>query len=399
MVYGINKGSNCVDYVFSILLLAFTSFEFFFREESLFFVLTGLAIICSLNKKYYIYPSILVCFVVFILCYIFQYIYIENYEITSVISRTIHLLGCICIAQLIYKHFIDTYINIIYWLSLISIIIYLSCTITPGIKDFLINNIAPYFISLNAETAIQEGGGINVLVYNFQVNSTLDSVGLMRNCGPFWEPGMYAVFLDIALFFNLFIKQSAHKFFNVIILLSIITTFSTGGYVTTALIFLFYVFTRHNVLLKIIGLIIFITVLIFTINLDFIGDKIATQFNSAEVGNDVSRFSAILTQFEMIKDYPLTGGAQLADYTDTKTLASGLFYTFIQYGIPVGLFFYIMFYKAIRQLFINYSNALRNSILFFILLLGLSISQTIFANDFFITFLFIGLLHKKYEIL
>ena len=139
--------------------------------------------------------------------------------------------------------------------------------------------------------------------------------------------------------------------------------------------------------------------LIFTINLDFIGDKIATQFNSAEVGNDVSRFSAILTQFEMIKDYPLTGGAQLADYTDTKTLASGLFYTFIQYGIPVGLFFYIMFYKAIRQLFINYSNALRNSILFFILLLGLSISQTIFANDFFITFLFIGLLHKKYEIL
>ena len=60
------------------------------------------------------------------------------------------------------------------------------------------------FPSLNVHDAVFEGGGLNIIIYNFQTAVLLEIVGFLRNCGPFWEPGMYAVFLNIALAFNLF---------------------------------------------------------------------------------------------------------------------------------------------------------------------------------------------------
>lgn len=397
MEYGINRKSY-VDYIFFILLLVSTSFEFFFRAEAAFFIMTLFAFFYCFNKKYY--PSYLIyfSFIIFILCFIIQWIVIDSFKITSVISRFIFLYGSYLVACIISKRFLIIYQNVIYWITFISIIIYLSCTLSPTLKDFLINNIAPYFTSLNAASAIQEGGGINILIYNFQTKNLLDSVGFMRNCGPFWEPGMYAVFLSIALFINLFVYKCPRKYFNELMIFSLVTTFSTGGYVALSTILLFYVMTKKNILVKIISIIIFIISLSFLFNLDFVGNKIIEQINSAETGNDISRFSAILTQFEMIRDKPITGGAIIEDYVDPEdstTLASGLFFTFIQYGIPIGILFYILYFISIKGLFKQNTNNQAKSIMFFILLLILSISQTIFANSFFISLLYVGLLNKN----
>ena len=255
MEYGINRKSY-VDYIFFILLLVSTSFEFFFRAEAAFFIMTLFAFFYCFNKKYY--PSYLIyfSFIIFILCFIIQWIVIDSFKITSVISRFIFLYGSYLVACIISKRFLIIYQNVIYWITFISIIIYLSCTLSPTLKDFLINNIAPYFTSLNAASAIQEGGGINILIYNFQTKNLLDSVGFMRNCGPFWEPGMYAVFLSIALFINLFVYKCPRKYFNELMIFSLVTTFSTGGYVALSTILLFYVMTKKNILVKIISIIL-----------------------------------------------------------------------------------------------------------------------------------------------
>lgn len=55
------------------------------------------------------------------------------------------------------------------------------------------------FPSLNAEIAVDEGGGRNFVIYNFQTSFISEIIGFSRNCGPFWEPGMFA-FLSICPF-------------------------------------------------------------------------------------------------------------------------------------------------------------------------------------------------------
>lgn len=397
MEYGINKypKTSNIDYIFFIVLLASTSFEFFFRSELVFFIITFLSIIYCLNKIIAATPIIYFSFIIFIICYILQFATIDSYKFTSIISRCIYLFGSYFIACIIYKRFIIIYQNVIYWIALMSLIIYIVCTLIPSIKEYLIYNVAPIFTSLNASTAVQEGGGINILIYNFQTRNVLESVGLMRNCGPFWEPGMYAVFLSMGLFLNLFVNKCSRKQFNLILIISLISTFSTGGYISLLTILLFYILTKHNSIIKLIGILTFIGLTLIIFRLDFIGEKINNQITSAEIGTDVSRFSAILTQFQMIKDSPIIGGMLISDYVDTDettTLASGLFYVFVQYGIPVGIIFYILLYKSIRKLLSQYNSKKSIHICFFILLLILSISQTIFSNNFFMGLLYAGLL-------
>lgn len=400
MEYGINRRyRQSVVYITFVLLLAFTNFEYFFREEYLFFALSLGALLYSIKRKYNSPISVYVCLITFFLCYLMQYFSIEGYKITSVISRSIYLWGAYFIARIIYKHFISIYLEVIYWLSIISLVIYLGCTFFPQIKFFLMEQIAPYFISLNVDSAIQKGGGINILIFNFQTKNLLDSVGLMRNSGPFWEPGMYAVFLSIGLFFNLFVSSSKRRYFNWWLGLSLLTTLSAGGYIAAAFIFMLYVLTRTSIWLKILGVAVFIVSLSFISELDFVGTKISNQVSSAEVGNDVSRFSAILTQFEMIKDSPIIGGASISDYVDTDeaTLASGFFFVFIQYGVPIGIFFYIMFFKSLKRFIFSYHGSSKLAFLFIALFVLLSISQTIFSNAFFLVLLFVGLLRKTYK--
>ena len=399
MEYGINRYERCINYIYFILLIAFSSFEYFFREEVTFFAISLGAFIYCLKRKYTTPISVYICFGVFSLCYIMQYLGIDSYKITSIISRSIYLWGSYFIARIIYKRFVSVYLEVIYWISLVSIIIYLACIIFPALKDFLMDQVAPYCVSLNVESAVQRGGGINILIYNFQTRNLLDSVGLMRNCGPFWEPGMYAVFLSVGLFFNLFVLRSIRTYFNLLLGLSLLTTLSTGGYIAATFIFMLYVFTRNRLWLKFVGVLLFIVSLNFISDLDFVGIKISNQLSSAEVGNDISRFSAILTQLEMIKDAPLIGGASINDYVDTEeaTLASGFFFVFIQYGIPIGLFFYFILFKSLKRLIISYDRSTSVALLFICLLLILSISQTIFSNSFFLVLLFVGLLRKTYK--
>lgn len=62
-------------------------------------------------------------------------------------------------------------------------------------------------------------------VYNF---ITLEPE---RNCGPFWEPGIYATWLVLALVFLNYVPKIKHRLLcNVILILSIISTVSAAGY-------------------------------------------------------------------------------------------------------------------------------------------------------------------------
>ena len=239
--------------------------------------------------------------------------------------------------------------------------------------------------------------GEELLYYNFQTEYLLPGINMMRNCGPFWEPGMFAVYLSIALFFNLFAVHSKRKCCNIVFALSLITTFSTGGYIGGAFILILYALKQRNIFLTLLVSALVVVSIWGLMNLDFVGGKIIEQMNSATLGDGRSRFGAFISQIELIKMSPLFGGADFTTLTggDRRTLASGTLLPFILYGIPVGIVFYGYMLKAVKQLLSAYTQYPYYGIMFFVLLLILSFSQTIFSQEMFLIILFVGLMTQK----
>lgn len=387
-----------VDYVLFVLVLAFTTFEFFFREEMLFWFLAFIAGCVFIGTRRAVnVKSIYSIFLIFILLYVFQYLYQDRYKITSVLSRCITLFGSFFIAYYFRKRFVKIFVDVIYYISIISLLFY-GLSFIPSIKSFLMYQIAPHFVSLNVEEAVQEGGGINILFYNFQTEYLLPGINMMRNCGPFWEPGMFAVYLSIALFFNLFAVHSKRRYCNIIFVLSLITTFSTGGYVSGLFILVLYAFQQKNIFLALLGIGCVVMGIWGFMNLDFVGKKIIEQMNSATLGDGRSRFGAFISQIELIKISPLFGGADFTILTE-GTLASGTLLPFIHYGIPIGMVFYSYMLKSAKRLLSVYVQYSYFGVMFFVLLLILSFSQTIFNQEMFLIMLFVGLMiqRKQYE--
>ena len=80
-----------------------------------------------------------------------------------------------------------------------------------------------------------------------------------RNNGPFWEPGVFQIYINIALIFLLFNKKKLNIKYLFVYLFALITTISTTGYVSFAIIALAYIYDKgkyikfHHVLI-ILGL-------------------------------------------------------------------------------------------------------------------------------------------------
>ena len=73
--------------------------------------------------------------------------------------------------------------------------------------------------------------------------------GAYRNCGFTWEPGGFACFLILAIIINL--ASNKFKIRNkslMILILSLITTFSTTGYMAFAFIMIWYLFNTELIL-------------------------------------------------------------------------------------------------------------------------------------------------------
>lgn len=283
-------------------------------------------------------------------------------------------------------------------ITIYSIGIYLLAQI-PVINDYLVNVVCPRFPSLNQQAAIQEGGGINFVIYNFQFNAAgyeLFWGSKFRNSGPFFEPGMFAIYLNIALFFNLFFNKN-NTILTILFVSGLLTTFSTGGYVGLLVIMLCYVFFKKKggIYKNIILLIVLVCAVFYLSQVDFIGLKLFNQLNEAELGGEGSRFGALLTQLLMIRDSPLIGGMEISDYTHEDTLASGLFFPVVSFGIPVGVLYYVLLLKSCLVFALNERVSRNVGICLFITILVLSISQTILLMPLIYVLIFLPFVKMK----
>lgn len=378
------------------LLIAFSTFEYFFRSTTPIYFFNLFVILVFLKSGLRIFSKTIILFIPFAIVFAFQAMSLTGYSLIGVFGRLFSMISCCCLAIYLGPDLKKCFIHVLTFITTYSLIIFV-ITQNQTINDLFINKVCSNFQSLNYQSALQEGGGINFVIYNFQRNAiSLNSIGVLyRNCGPFWEPGLFAVFINIALFFNLIFYKNWYV--TIILTLGIISTFSAGGYFSLLyVLFCYTILIGKNNFYRLITLLIVLIYLVTMMgDLDFVGLKIFNQLDNATIGNDESRFGAILTQLKMIADSPIIGGMMISDYTTSDTLASGLLLPMVSYGIYLGLFYYYLLLKSSRQISKKNKHSSKTGYFLFGLFLVLSISQTILLSMTFIVIIFNGLTIKK----
>lgn len=137
---------------------------------------------------------------------------------TLAIKQTIIIIAAIAMGWLFtniisYLDFKNFYTRIMFFLAVFSLI------------TFAVSVVAPQLVQLLPQI-VRQGGGANY--YNALFSVICNSTYVSRNYGIFWEPGAFSIFLNIALFIELFHQKASIK--NVAVLcLAIMSTLSTLG--------------------------------------------------------------------------------------------------------------------------------------------------------------------------
>jgi len=382
-----NRSNLLISYLLLVSLLATTGFEYFFRSQVFIIPIVVIAIFEFIRQKHKIEPYIIKIVILFFLLSLIQTFLEYNRNIFSSIYLLLVLIFSYCIATVIGEKIIKYYINVLYFFALIS----LFCFFLTYADSFMnmINRIAPLFKSLNRQISDEENR--NIIIYNFKNYSGLYN----RNSGPFWEPGMFAIFLNIALIFNIFLTRKLIQVKNLVFLGALITTFSTTGYIACFYILFVYSLFFSKSFYKIIFLALLVFASVEVSQLNFMQNKVEAQIQSSQNTGD-SRFGAAIVHFRVIEDFPFFGvgdGAStvIKDFTQATSTANGLTYVFVKFGIIVGILYYVFLYRSCNRIFYLLSGNRSFGIYFFILLLILSFSQDITVRPFYFFLVIWGL--------
>ncbi|MEK3766890.1 O-antigen ligase family protein [Solibacillus sp. FSL K6-4121] len=225
------------------------------------------------------------------------------------------------------------------------------------------------------------------------------------NFGLFWEPGAYQTFINLALFFQMFILRELKYKYILVYLLTVFTTFSTTGYLGAAIILIAFFFSNRMILdnrKKILAIILTGLVLSFIISYNYLPDiikfkvfgKLEAILNS-DLAIENSSYTSTTIRTDSIK-YPLfmafenpffgVGfsnlyqnaldiGFKMVTATPVNWLAL--------FGIPLGLLLNMCVYQWTKLV----KGGVFFKILIFIFLLIIVISENYNRDIFYLMFL------------
>lgn len=222
-------------------------------------------------------------------------------------------------------------------------------------------------------------GNFNLLPYilirpgvtSYIIYGTSYAIHFNKNAGMFWEPGAHAGVLTLCLalnFKNLKYFWNVHKFKLIMLLVALITTQSTAGYIVGFAIGFFYFIQQKNYLFSVIIISIFLSAVIYVYQKkDFLKNKIETQYQNATQQNigefSNSRFGSIIFDWHYIQKHPLIGNSFnlktryqdhqymfIGEKEDVISSGNG----FSNYLASMGVFFiFSYFYFLIKSVSVN----------------------------------------------
>ena len=344
-----------------------------------------------LYKKYKL-PKTSLVFIGIVLFVHFVQMVVYGGTLINIIKPACILFISAMFAKVVSGKFAYMYREIIYFISLVCLVLWFICLFPPGLSA--LKSISSLFPLLGWDNIENNTNAVTTL-YIYSIPVEYD--GLIRNSGPFWEPGRFTIFLTLALAINLFyFNETLKSKRSIVFILTNITTFSTTGYVVMGVLFLGYIFFSNvKKSEKILFSVILLIVVYYVVQLDFMTEKIVEQ--SAD-DSTWSRFGAIAYHWTQIMQSPIIGfGPFLSMVFGDELLSSpnGLTDMIRYYGIPLSILLYYLLYRGTKQ-YVNNSHVGAN-IFVFISILLLCFSQTITYSPFFMILYFFAFNKFTYD--
>lgn len=377
--------ATVMQYVAIAMLIALTGFEYFYRNHQLIYLVLGpLSLYLAWISGAGVHKGALLFVGATVLLLGVQAFHF-GLDLQIVFSGAVRFVIYLLVALGTARVFADKYIRVVYVLAVVSLVFYVPSQVSDSFHKFLLavsSNIQPIgFGSVDVEQWTNPSN--TLIIY------TVPHLDVFRNSGPFWEPGMFGVFINIALAINVARTSQLWNKHNIVLLLSSVTTFSLGSLVASVLIVTYYyAFIKRAVL---VGLCILVAAPLLAVALmqnDYFVAKV--EANIQDVDKGYGRVGALLTHYAQIVESPLIGygGGSLADSQErlsewTGVTPNGLSNIVRLYGIPFSLLYYFLLYNFSQWCVAQSKGGTNRCLLVFLVLLIVAFSQDVTTRHFY----------------
>lgn len=248
-----------------------------------------------LNKTSFNLQQIFFAFLMFF-CIIITAVLNDDY-----LNGYAYLAFLICVSIVLTRYinfaeFVFYFDKFMFFISCISLITFLIYFLNPTFLSFLptVTNTA----NMNFHTVI--------------FSNLIDYTGPLRNFGAFREPGVYQLFLILALLFQIFCFKQVNIRHFIIYCIAILTTFSTTGYFALFLVIICYATMISNMTFKQKSMLLLFMILFFgVISIMLFNDDIFNLvFGKLFMSNSLSytaRMGGIFANLSMWEESPFFG--------------------------------------------------------------------------------------------
>ncbi len=299
--------TKITDYTLVYLMIAFSGIPFFYYSGIQLIIPMLLLPLCvAVFRKRKIDRFIIIYFIVVLILLFLQTIKFYFLIYSTYAGLIVRLLFAWLVLVAVGQKTIRYYIRILVF-SVITGLFFNIISYIPAINQLLTHGIAPLF---DHPLLMHEKYTIWPQFILYTINFRGEGIDgfIMRNSGPFWEPGAFAGFILIALLMNIIIsKQLLSNRVNHILLLGLISTFSTTGMVAAfTLVSGYYLIWGTGWSRLIIVPLLLIGGLTAYQSFAFLGTKIDKAMDIANIGYNTRFKSAQLDLNDFVKN-PLLG--------------------------------------------------------------------------------------------
>ena len=394
------------DLLLVYLLIAYSTIPIFRNNFGLGLLITCIIYLHKDVLKSLRIEALIVLSVVFLL-ELYHVSYFPNYDIGIFRQVITSFIVAISVAYHLKINFLGIYIKIMYITTIISFFFFFGLLISPELMHIIADSM-PAIFKVSSEYSQYYGEDlvrVNPIIYNFDHNFYA-----IRNNGPFWEPTVFASLLLIGQIFNYTLNRKFLNKVGIIFTIGIVTTFSTTVFISY-LIFLLGILLFNSRMNKFSKGILFVCTIVSSLyiyyELPFLEEKINSQIaevdNNIELSGDSRMAGATLDLFEVSQNnIHLFFGkgsdrdSRIGGIDKAVQRNCGLTGLLVEWGMFFFVIYIALIYYSFYQLSrIHGLNSLF-AVPFTLCILIVSFSEIFFDLPLFHTFIFFGLVIKRY---
>lgn len=376
-------------YFLLIVLLAISG-SVCFLGNTIFLLILFPFLINDFYYKGYKFDNYAVFLLLAFFCVTICRLFLTNEPLNNLIYQLLLFLDVCIIAYIVYDDFVKYYSKLMVVVAIISLIFWGLIQVSESFHTYLISLAQqfPQFRNDYNYMLNSSNPAYSFYVYTVPIKPELS----IRNCGPFYEPGLYVVYLILALTLGLFNKLfSFYSLSSIVLIFAIITTFSTTGYVALVVLLLsYFMFSRKiKFFVKIFLLLFLPSLLTYIFSLEFMTEKINRDM--ASIGNTQSRFFAMIYHWNLVSNSSLLLG-YLGDNREISP--NGISMVLVYWGVPATIIYYFFLIRGLFHLIvINNKMEMRvllSKIVTIVVVLISVFSQVATIYPFFYMLIFMG---------